>query len=129
MANFEAVELHINEYSDKWGPFIFHMPACTSATSNDGLLPYGTTLSACTVEAYVGVFSSGALLSSYEAVTTLIETDPAVVVNAEDVQVCMQYPGDTYTGDKITLVFKCTLSNGAKQAFFFNSVLIWAICF
>jgi len=125
MADFEAIDIEINHYSDNWGPFIFHIPSATSQTANDGLIPYGSTLSSATVRAFVGIIKNGARLDAYTEVTAeLIDTDTPPVVEANLIRVYFCYPGVEYKTKKITLVFESTLSTGAKQAFFHNSVVI-----
>jgi len=125
MTDFEAVDITINDYSDNWGPFIFHMPSSSALDANDGLIPYGSVLQAVNVRAFVGIIRPGAPLASYPEITNdLIDTDVPVAVEPNLVRVHFCYPGSEYKGKQITLMFESTLSTGAKQAFFFNSVQV-----
>ena len=125
MADFEIVEIEINHYSDNWGPFVFTIPAATSQTTNDGLIPFGSTLSAVTVRAFVGTIKNGADLSKYtEATDDLLDPDIPPVAESNLIRVHFNYPGVNYKGKRLTLVFESILSTGAKQAFFFNSVVV-----
>ena len=125
MADFEAVNIDINHYSDNWGPFVFHMPSSTSQEANDGLIPFGSTIAAVNVRAFVGIVRVGAMLEDYVEVTTnLVDSDIPPVVEPNLIRVYFCYPGFEYKGKQITIVFECVLSSGAKQAFFFNSVVV-----
>ena len=53
MIHFD-LEINVDGYEDKWGGYVLEFPICTSATANDGLLPYGTTISSVTMKAYEG---------------------------------------------------------------------------
>ncbi len=125
MADFEAIDIKINHYSDNWGPFIFHVPSATSQIANDGLIPFESTLSSVTVRAFVGIIKNGAILANYPEITTeLIDSDVPPVTEANLIRIYFNYPGVTYKTKKITIVFESILNTGAKQAFFFNSVVI-----
>ncbi len=125
MADFEAIDIDINHYSDNWGPFIFHIPSATSQEANDGLIPFGSTLSSTNVRAFVGIIRTGAPLEDYLEVTdNLVDTDVPPVVEANLIRVYFCYPGVEFKGKQITIVFESILSTGAKQAFFFNSVIV-----
>ena len=116
----------IRYYTDLWGPYLFKFPPCTSSTSNDGAIPYGTTISAVTVNAYSGkVKPSDDLATKTDISSVLI--DPSytpVVVNDTQVSVKFQYPGDSYKGTKATIIFELTLNTSAKHPFYFHYVVI-----
>jgi len=125
MADFEAVNIDINHYSDNWGPFIFHIPSATSQEANDGLIPFGSTLVSANVRAFVGIIRTGAPLEDYTEVTAqLVDPDITPSVEPNLIRVYFCYPGVEYKGKQITIVFESILSTGAKQAFFFNSVVV-----
>jgi hypothetical protein len=125
MADFEVVDIEINHYSDNWGPFVFHVPSATSQTANDGLIPFSSVLSSVTVRAFVGVIKSGDLLSKYVEVTTLvIDQDIPTAIEDNLIKAYFTYPGASYKGKRLTIVFEAALDTGAEQAFFFNSVVV-----
>lgn len=125
MTDFEEVDIEINHFSDNWGPFVFNVDSASAQIANDGLIPFGSELNSATVRAFVGTINEGALLSEYTEITTeLIDTDIPVAVTANTIMVYFKYPGVSYKGKRITIIFEVTLSTTAKQAFFFHSVVI-----
>lgn len=111
--------------SDLWGPHLWKFPACTSATANDGMIPYNTTINSVSVKAYQGNVKASDTLGSFTEITTLI--DPSYtpqIVDDVNVSVKFQWPGDTYKGQKATLIFLLTLSNTAVHPFFWQYVHI-----
>lgn len=112
--------------SDLWGPHLWGFPACTSATANDGMIPYGTTINSVDVYAYIGNLKPSGNAASFATVTGLL-IDPAyapTVVDDVNVAVKFQWPGDTYKGEKATLVFFLTLSNVATHPFYWQYIYI-----
>jgi hypothetical protein len=125
MADFDAYDITIGYFTDDWGPFAFNLPSATSETANDGVLPFGATITAATIRAFVGTLDAGDDLTAYVEVTdSLIDTDVALALGSNSIYVFFKYPGDAYRNKRITLVFEVTLSTGAKQAFYFHSVVI-----
>ena len=112
--------------SDLWGPHLWGFPACSSATANDGMIPYGTIIGAVDVYAYIGNVKPSSDLSDFTEISALL-IDPGyvpVVVDDVNVSAKFQWPGDTYKGEKATLLFHLTLSNGAEHVFYWQYVRI-----
>lgn len=111
--------INVDAYQDKWGGYVLKFPICTSATANDGLLPYGTTISSVTMKAYEGKIDEKTDLSSITEITTLIDDSPAPAVqNDNEVVFYLQHPGTTHNNKKCTLVAQLTLSGGEKKSFY-----------
>ena len=92
-------------------PYTFGLPACSSATANDGAIPYGTTIASVVVTAHKsdGTAATGLVFSS------------SVASNV--VTVTLTYPS-TATGT-YHLKFVCTLDTGsAVIEFDFNRVKV-----
>ena len=64
--------------SDMWGPHLWGFPACSSATGNDGMIPYGTTISDVDVYAYIGDVRPSSSVASFASVTNQL-IDPGFV--------------------------------------------------
>ena len=92
-------------------PYAFNLPACSSATANDGAIPYGTHIDSVAVTAHKadGTAATGLVFSSSEAsdVVTVLLTYPSTAAG-------------TYH-----LKFVCTLDTGsAVIEFDFNRVKV-----
>ena len=91
-------------------PYQFSMPPCSSASANDGAIPYGTTIASVVVtgEKADGTAATGLVASSSVA-------SNIVTVN-------LTYPS---TGEGLYhLEFVCTLNTGAKIELDFNRVKV-----
>ncbi len=128
MADFDPATIEIGYYTDNWGPYSFRFPAATSLESNDGIIPYGTTITAVTVKGYEGNVSRKSDLSSETEITDIIDADypPTITgANSDTVTVRFFYPtAQNFKGQKATIVFELTLSNAAKKSFYFKYVRI-----
>jgi len=112
--------------SDNWGPHLWGFPACSSATANDGVIPFGTTINAVSVYAYIGNVKPKSDHSLFTEITAdLIDPDyvPSVV-DGLNISVRFKWPGDTYKGEKATLIFYLELSNLAEHPFYWQYVYI-----
>ena len=124
MAEFEGT-IEVGYYTDLWGPYLFTFPINTSATANDGLIPYGDTIASVTVKAYQGRVNRKSTLSEETEIAGLIDTDfEPTIIGGYKVSVKFEHPGSTYKGEKATLIFEVTLASGAKKAFYFQYVRI-----
>jgi hypothetical protein len=95
------------EPQDSAVPFTFTFGVCSSATANDGFLPYGTNISSITITAYN---SSGT-----DATTQLVSSSSE---DSNVVTVSLKYPATSGAGI-YKLTFKLTLDNGTiKEADF-----------
>ena len=122
MADFDEQSIDIRYYTDLWGPFLFKFPACTSATANDGSLPYSASIATVSVCAYIGNVKPSSDLSEFTEITGDI-IDPGyapVVQDNVNISVKFQYPGDTHKGEKVTLIFQLSLDTSAQHPFYFQ---------
>ena len=81
-------------------PYTFTFPICSSATANDGCIPYGDSLSSCTVKIYS---------ASGEDVTSEILHSSSLAANVVTVE--LDYPSTSGPG-KYKLTFEYTTANG-----------------
>lgn len=110
--------------TDLWGSYIFAFPICSSATANDGVIPFGDTISSVSVKSYLGYVTAKSTIANETEITDLI--DPAftpTITSSYKVNVKFQYPADQ-KGKKATLIFEITLAGAGKQLFYFHSVEI-----
>ena len=111
------IDIQIDNYVDAWGHYVFKFPICSTAVTNDGVLPYDTTISSVNVKAYLGRIDEQTDLSTATEVTTLIEASPQIQ-NDDEVAIYLQHPGATHVNKKIGLVFELILSEGQKKSFY-----------
>jgi hypothetical protein len=97
----------IREHDDDV-PYTFSFPICTSASANDGAVPYGLIISTAEVTAHEidGTNASTLLIASHSLVGTIIT-------------VKLQYPG---TAGMYHLVFTLTFSDGSDKDYTFDRV-------
>jgi len=122
MADFTQQSIEIRYNTDLWGPYKFAFPPCSTAALNDGVIPFGATISSVTVRAFVGNVKSSSDIDDFTEISANIIDPgytPAVDGNT-NVLVKFQYPGPTYDGNKVTLIFELTLSTSAVHPFFFQ---------
>ena len=112
--------------SDLWGPHLWSFPACSSATANDGMIPYGVTITSVSLMAFLGNMKPSSDLATSDDISTDL-IDPSYtpqVVDDTNVSAKFQWPGDVYKGEKATLIFLLTLSNLAVHPFFWQYIYI-----
>lgn len=93
-------------------PYAFSFPPCSSATANDGAIPFGSTVGSCTVKAYA--VSTGA-----DVTTQIVAGSTSVVSNVVTVE--LTYPATAGPG-LYKLTFQITLNTGATEEFDFPAV-------
>jgi len=120
---FPVRKIEINATSELWGPFSFNFPINSSATANDGSLPYGTVIDAVTVSAYEGIIDGTNTLASETEITDLIEAGYTSISGDDTVTLRLQYPVATsFKGSEATIIFDLTLDGGQEQRFFFQYI-------
>lgn len=109
--DFQGVSWISLQANDSKVPFSFPFSICSSATANDGSLPYGTNISSVTVAAYN---SAGTAVTS-----TMISGTPTESTNT--VTVKLNWPGavDIY---KLTFVVTLDNADATKMEFDFKRV-------
>lgn len=93
--------------------YTFSFPICSSATANDGVVPYGLTITNAAVTAHkasTGIDATAALVS-------------ASALNGTVVTVDIQYPTALGTGI-YHLVFLLTFSDAAIKSYIFERVKV-----
>ena len=111
MPDFKTQISIIVQPQDSGVPYKFTLTVCSSATLNDGALPYGTTISSAVVTAHTqaGVDASSDLIVSSTLVGLIIT-------------VKVKYPTAKGEGE-FHLTFVLTLSDSSVIEFDFNRVL------
>ena len=112
-SGFLVGEVELNQ-DEKMG-YSFKFLTATSATANNGAIPFGRTIST----AAVTVFDIDGT-----NVTNLFIEDTTLV--GDTVTVIFQYPGSDYEG-QYKAVFKLTLDNGWVSTEVFSNVYVRAI--
>jgi hypothetical protein len=108
--NFQGKDVVVLQPSDALIPVKFSTPVCTTASANDGSIPYGDTVASAIVTAYA---------SDNTVVTTeLIESSS---VGSNIVTVVFNYPSTTGEGTyRVKIVV--TTANGVDIEFDFNRI-------
>lgn len=114
MPDFDGTDFIIVQPYDDNVPYSFGFEACSSATANDGSLPYGTTISNYTIAAH----KHGT--TDVDAATELIASHSR---NGLVIQVRLQYPTTLGIG-LYHLRFVLTLSDTSVIEFDFNRVIV-----
>lgn len=111
MPNFKGNDKILLQPNDEAVPYRFDFDACSSSTSNDGFLPYGTTISGVSVSATTdgGVDTTDELISSTS-------------VNSNNITVALNYPSTTGEG-RYHLTFILTLDSGSVLEADYNGVV------
>jgi len=123
--HFDKAVIEIGYFSDLWGPYGFKFPIATSATANDGLIPFGDTIFSVSVKTYKGSANRGSDLSNFTEIEDLIDPDYTIeITDGHTVWIKFQNPGSDYYGEKATLVFEVTLASGGKADFYFQHVAV-----
>ena len=127
MTDFDnTTNIECGYYVDLWGPYYFTFPIATSATANDGAIPYNDTLSTVTVRAFLGKVTRRSTLSDETEISSLI-IDPSYtpdVLAPNIARVKIQYPGAAYKGQRVTLIFEITTATGGKRDFYFHYIRV-----
>jgi len=127
MTDFDnETDIECSYFMDLWGPYMFTFPIATSATANDGAIPYLDTINSVTVRAFVGKVNRKSTLADETEITTDL-VDPAYtpdILGDNVIRVKLQYPGTTYKGQKATLIFEITATALGKKDFYYHYVRI-----
>ena len=118
MADFDQGEIEVRYFTDLWGAYSFDF---------SDAIPAGDTIKTPTVRAFIGNVRDSATLASFTEITTnLIDPSftPATADSGLTVLVRFQYPGNTYTNNRVSLVFELELHSGAKHPFIFKYVRV-----
>lgn len=102
-------EIILHRYDDGI-PFAFALPACSTATANDGAIPNGTTISSATVTVHKS--RTGA-----DVTTQMVVGSPSVGANL--ITVALQYPPTSGVGSYY-IRFLITITGGAIMEFNFD---------
>lgn len=109
--SFKTTDLVILQPNDLSVPYTFEFTVCSSATANDGALPYGDSAASVAVTAHN---KAGA-----DKTSEIISGTPSLADNV--VTVVLNYPSTSGTGT-YHLTFVVTTSSGAKVEFDFNRI-------
>jgi hypothetical protein len=91
-------------------PYTFQFPICSSATANDGAVPYGLTIASHTVKGHLST------TPAVDASTALINTS---ILSGTTVTVKLKYP---VVAGIYHLVFKLTFSDASVKDYVFEKV-------
>ena len=108
MPDFMNMQDILIQPGDVTVPYSFSMQPCSSASANDGAIPYGTTISSVVVTGH----------KSDDTVATGLVASSSV--SSGVVTVNLTYPSTTVGTYHLEMV--CTLSSGAVMEFDFNRV-------
>jgi len=128
--DFDAARIEIRDDTDLWGPYLFNFPTCSSATSNDGVLPYGATIATVAVYAYEGKVKPLYTLASMTTFDSIIEIGAATPSTINDtgtpgVRMRLQMPATDRKGTRATLRFLLTMkTTHAVYPFYFPYVWV-----
>jgi len=106
--SFQGVEDIILQPGSATVPYTFSFAACSSATANDGSIPFGTTISSAVITVFdeVGGDKTTEIISS--------ETNTATVLT-----ISLKYPATAGEG-RYSIEMLVTLDNGAIMEFDFT---------
>ena len=108
--SFQGVEDIILQPGSATVPYTFTFAACSSATANDGSIPYGTTISS----AVITVFDETGTDKTAEMIAS--ETNTATVLT-----ITLKYPATAGVG-RYSIEMLVTLDSGAVMEFDFTRV-------
>ncbi|HUV26073.1 MAG TPA: hypothetical protein VMW34_01790 [Anaerolineales bacterium] len=108
--SFQGVEDIILQPGSSTVPYTFTFAACSSATANDGSIPYGTTISS----AVITVFDETGADKTTEIIAS--ETNTATVLT-----ISLKYPATAGVG-RYSIEMSVTLDSGAVMEFDFTRV-------
>ena len=122
------LDIDVTFYNDNWGDYIVAFPICSTATANDGVIPFDAVITGVEIEAYLGKVLNRDELSSETEIIGLIDSDTTPYVqNDNEVGFAIAHPGATYNNKKATLIFKLTITGDRTKAFYGYPVRIRAI--
>lgn len=125
MPDFPVEQIAVNYHTDLWGAYAFEFPICSSVKANDGMIPFGDTISAMNVRAFIGlVEKENNPAGETEITSVLIDPSFAPFRDGNIVYIKLQHPGAAYNNQEATLVFEITLASGGTQSFYFHYVAI-----
>ena len=106
--SFQGVGIIEVQPGDSSATYQFTFDACSSATANDGSIPFGTTVSSCVTKAFneTGTDSTGVLIVIESLISDVVTLD-------------LQWPT---TAGRYSLEFILTLSSGSVMEFDFTRV-------
>ena len=108
--SFQGVEDIILQPGSATVPYTFSFAACSSATANDGSIPFGTTISS----AVITVFDETGTDKTAEMIAS--ETNTATVLT-----ITLKYPATAGVG-RYSIEMLVTLDSGAVMEFDFTRV-------
>ena len=91
-------------------PYTFEVTVCSSATANDGAIPFGLSVTGVVVVAYSETLGT-------DVTATMIQGTPTVSSNI--VTVDLNWPG---AAGRYKLTFKCTLTGGLVKELDFTRI-------
>lgn len=108
--SFQGVADIILQPGTSAAPYTFTFAACSSATANDGSIPFGTAISSVAVKAFDegGTDRTTEIVASQSTTTTVVSTG-------------LKYPSTTGAG-RYSLEIVLTLNSGAVLEFDFTRV-------
>ena len=106
--SFQGVKDIILQPGSATVPYTFTFAACSSATANDGSIPYGTTISSATIK----VFDEAGVDKTTEIIAS--ETNTATVLT-----ISLKYPATAGVG-RYSIEMLVTLDSGAVMEFDFT---------
>lgn len=115
--------LEICSGMDNWGPYHFKVPISTSATANNGTIPFDTEIASVDVQVFQGIANKSSVMSDFTEITPLVlDSDrPADILDGDTIAIWFQYPGVGYKG-RMTIVFTVTLDTGAVRPLYFSAL-------
>ena len=108
--NFQGTKNITVQPGDSAVPYTFTLAACSSATANDGSLPYNTTMSSAVIK----VFDEAGVDKTTEWVSSETNTATVLTIN-------LKYPSTAGVG-RYSIEMLVTLSSGAIMEFDFTRV-------
>lgn len=111
MPNVQGTDRIILQPTEQVVPYTFTFGVCSSATANDGAIPYGDSVSSCAVKAYDG---------SGDDKTSEIVNSSSLASNVVTVE--LDYPTTSGAGS-YKLTFQVTTANGVHLEFDFNRIV------
>ena len=108
--SFQGVNKIIVQPGSATVPYTFTFAACSSATANDGSIPFGTTISSAVIK----VFDEAGVDKTTEIIAS--ETNTATVLT-----ISLKYPATAGAG-RYSIEMLVTLDSGAVMEFDFTRV-------
>ena len=117
MSDFPESTIEIRLTTDNWGPFVFDFT---------NRVPSGDSIASLTVSAHVGEILPEYTLAGFADISsTLVETNPAPSISGNTISLYLKWPGNSYKGENVTLVFQITFTTvSGIHPFYFYKVAI-----